>query len=228
MYCLNISYNRILHTPKRAKMLQSHLILFEINTECYIPTDLLSLGAGWRPHKYAYGIIDCVSNSTAATENRIRCRASRTTDTYCVCRCPRGICCRTRSWEYSEVCGPRGEDWRPSWDWPRRRDLAPEPVVGSDCLCSKRYFFPFRLRPRRAWPSIKRKAKLPRRTALENLPSRYRIFLLHPLFPSLSCVRACMYVCVHADTHGVLYFRRVGILDKNLIYSMIVDSKSIL
>lgn len=177
-------------------MLQSRLISFEINTGCYIPTDLLSSGAGW-PHEYAYGIIDCVSNSTAATENRIRCRASRTTDTYCVCRRPRGTCCRIRSWGCSEVCGPRGEDWRPSWDWPRRRDLAPEPVVGSGCLCSRRYFFPFRLRPRRG-PSIKRKAKLPRRTALENLPSRYRIFLPRPLFPSLSRVRVCMCTCRYA------------------------------
>ena len=133
----------------------------------------------------------------------IRCCAPRTTDTYCACRCPRGTSCRIRSWGCNEVCELRGEDWRPSWDLPHRRDLSrlATLVAGSDCLCLRLNSYPpFCLRPRRAWPSIKGEPN-----CLAGQPLKiYRCdigFFLLVLFHSFAYIR--VHVCVHADTHDI-------------------------
>lgn len=180
------------------KALQNCLILSEVNIGRYIPTD--SSSSGWRPRKYAQDVIDWVSNSIAARRETKSASPSRKKDTYCACRCPRGICCKTRSWRCSEACGPRAGDWRPSWDWPRRRDSSPASAAKTDYSYSKCYSSP----PFRLCPLVvdQGRTKLSRRTALENLSSRFLFPISLSLLSPFSSINLAILPRARARVHA--------------------------
>lgn len=61
-------------------------------------------------------------------------------ETYFVCRGPRGIRCSGRSWGCSEAGAPRAADWRPAGDWYRRPGSPRGSSAAPGCSCSRPSF----------------------------------------------------------------------------------------